>query len=383
MLAWWRRSVSPPLPAEASIEDVKVRIRECYRNPNVRNTRQVVLKEGPRTFRIATLFEIVDPETSEFHHWSLKIDSIDRRKSGWFGKAEKSIRLESGDPDEIHALLQFLQAALSDRIPATTGEIHIIGAADYQNLEQLLDVLPNLATSDRLELLKTVLGQLGSDASDVGEFIDAFGSAPTATLQQIGIAARVVEYKRAFEELRALVDDSRTSESQLQQFLARHPWAFGSEYSQLVDRRTWTRDDQLDFMLRRTVDDYLEIVEIKTPFKEPLLLYDKSHDSYYPSAVLSKVVGQVMRYVDEVDRSRDSILAKDGFDALKVRARIIIGTDGSDEHQAALRNLNSHLHRVEILTFDQLLRIAERVVGVFEEPEFGGPDDIRSDDIPF
>ena len=39
----------------------------------------------------------------------------------------------------------------------------------------------------------------------------------------------------------------------------------GSEYSELLDRRTWTRDDNVDFMLRRTADNYLEVIEIKTP----------------------------------------------------------------------------------------------------------------------
>ena len=43
------------LPPETSLEDVKVRIKETYTNPNVAKTHQVVLKPGPRTFKIATL----------------------------------------------------------------------------------------------------------------------------------------------------------------------------------------------------------------------------------------------------------------------------------------------------------------------------------------
>jgi hypothetical protein len=119
-------------------------------------------------------------------------------------------------------------------------------------------------------------------------------------------------------------------------------------------------------MLRRTLDNFLEIIEIKTPFKEPLLLHDKSHDSYYPSSKLSIVLGQLMRYIEEIERNRDSILSKDQYDTLKIRARIIIGRDGEKCHQIALRNLNAHLYRIEVITFDQLLRIAERVLNVFE-----------------
>jgi hypothetical protein len=122
-------------------------------------------------------------------------------------------------------------------------------------------------------------------------------------------------------------------------------------------------------MLRRTADNFLEIVEIKTAFAEPLFVRDNSRNLYYPSAKLSRVIGQVMKYIDEVERNRDHILNKDKADTLKIRARAIVGRDHDADHQDALRNLNSHLHRVEILTFDQLVRIGERVMSIFEAPE--------------
>lgn len=98
-------------------------------------------------------------------------------------------------------------------------------------------------------------------------------------------------------------------------------------------------------------------------------------------------MGQVIRYIEEVERTRDSILAKDGCDTLKIRARIIIGRDGNEEHQNALRNFNAHLHRIEIYTFDQLLRVGKRVLDIFQEQisQDGGDDEVPpdEDDIPF
>ena len=59
---------SMSLPADATLDDVQVRIREAYSNPNVGNISQVVLKDGPQTFRIATLLEIINrDETESFH----------------------------------------------------------------------------------------------------------------------------------------------------------------------------------------------------------------------------------------------------------------------------------------------------------------------------
>jgi hypothetical protein len=376
------------LPPEASLDDVKVRIREAYRNPNVGKIEQVALKEGPRAFRIATLMEIIDPSTGELHHYSLKIDSIDRLKKGWFSKPERSIRLEGHDPDEIEHLYRFLTAHAEGRL-SKTGHLHIITSEDYEKLEGLLDQIPSLASPDIVELVKLILPRIENAHAYLGEFIQTFEDSDPQTVAHIAVASRVVQHRRAYDNLVELVQGETASEQAFQQLLEENPWMFGSEYSELLDRRKWTRDDTLDFMLRRTSDNFLEVIEIKTPFSDALLLYDESHDSYYPSSKLSPALGQVMRYIEELERNRDSILSKDGLDTLKIRARVIVGRDGDQSQQQGLRNLNAHLHRVEIVTFDQLVRIAGRVLDVFRAHSQGHTpptDDVEGlgyEEVPF
>lgn len=369
------------LPPENTLDDVIIRIKKTYKNPNVRTITTAVLKDGPIAFKIATMTEVINPSTKEFHHYSLKIDHVDKRKAGWFAKAEKSVRLEGNEPSEIEKLYLFLQASHENKLEDKSGELHLISSADYAKLENILDSLPNLANTDKLQLVNTILSQLDTDSSSVEDFVTAFDSSDSNTLKHIAAASKIVDYTRALNKLKLLVNNPSTSEGEFQKHLEANSWMFGSEYSELLPRKTWTRDDRLDYMLRKTVDDYLEIVEIKTAFNDPLFLLDTSHDSYYPSSKLSPVIGQITRYIEEVERNRDSILAKDGTDTLKIRARAIVGRDGDARHQAALRNFNAHLHRIEIITYDQLIRIAERVLSVFGiltegvEPE--------NDDIPF
>lgn len=370
------------LPSDATLDDVKVRIRAAYTNPNVGKISQVVLKDGPRAFRIATLMEIVNPETGEFHHYSLKLDHIDRTKAkGWFANPERSMRLEGESPDEIDRLYTFLHVIKQQTLGGSTGDLHIIRSEDYEKLETLLGSLPNLAQSDKIQLVRTILGQLDSKPTLVADLASAFYECPQETLSHIATAARFLEYREAFSKLKRLIDDPTTPEQCFQTHLAAHPWMFGSEYSELLNRRTWTRDDNLDYMLRRTIDGYLEIIEIKTAFSERLFIPDTSHDCYYPSSKLSPVIGQVMRYIEEVERSRDSILAKDNVDTLKIRARIIVGRTGDAQQVAALRNLNSHLYRIEVLTFDQLLRIASRVLQVFQVATESQVSDEAANDV--
>lgn len=371
------------LPPELSLDDVRVRIRKAYTNPNVGKIEQVVLKEGPRAFRLATLLEIVDPKTREPHHYSLKIDSIDRLRAGWFHKPEKSVRLDGHDPNEIERLCRFLQAHLEGKLPESAGELHVLRSEDYQRLEAVVEQMPNLPSPDLVELLKVIVPRIEGCSSNVGEFIAALENSDSETVGHIAVASRVVQHRRAYGRLAALVTNGETSEQAFQELLSENPWMFGSEYSELLDRRTWTRDDNVDFMLRRTSDNYLEIIEIKTPFKDALLLRDKSHGSYYPSSRLSPVLGQTMRYIAEVERSRDSILSKDQMDTLKIRARVILGRDGNAGHQEGLRCLNAHLHGIEVMTFDQLVRIAARVLGIFETDTMTDGECDEMEDVPF
>lgn len=375
---------SGQLPPEHSIDDVKIRIQESYKNPNVRKVTQAVLKDGPRAFKIASLMEIVNPKTDEFHHYSLKIDHIDKNKAGWFYKPKRSVRLEGEKPDEIEKLFKFIGAAYEGEFDDVSGEMHLISHEDYPKLENLVDAIPSIADTDKIHLVGALISQLDENSSSISSFVKAFEESRSETVQHIATASRLIEYSKALNKLRDLVNDPKTGETGFQKHLEVNPWMFGSEYSELLTRRTWTRDDRLDYMLRKTVDHYLEIVEIKTAFEDALFLKDKSHDSYYPSSKLSPVIGQVTRYIEEVERNRDSILATDDVDTLKIRARVIVGRDGSNEHQAALRNFNAHLHRIEIITYDQLIKIAERVLNVFATTtENERLEDDEFDDIPF
>lgn len=369
------------LPPENSLDDVKIRIQKSYTESNVKSTTQTVLKEGPRAFKVATLMEIINPKTDKFHHYSLKIDHIDKTKAGWFHKPDKSVRLEGNEPDEIEKLYIFLHAAYKKTLGDTSGEHHLIKASDYEKLENVLGTIPNIANNDKLHLVGNILSQLDEKSSELSDFVKVFQDSKSETLNHIATASRLIEYSKSVNELKRLINIPSTSEADFQKHLEKNPWMFGSEYSELLPRRTWTRDDRLDYMLRKTVDDYLEIVEIKTAFRDALFLHDPSHNSYYPSSKLSPVIGQVTRYIEEVERNRDSIIAKDNSDTLKIRARIIVGRDGEVQHQAALRNFNAHLHRIEIITYDQLVKIAERVLEMFNV-KIHTPDDNRGD-IPF
>ena len=195
----------------------------------------------------------------------------------------------------------------------------------------------------------------------------------------------LARYRQAHAELEHLIETSNR-EQDFQQLLAQPPWMFGSEYSERLTNRVLTRGAQQDFVLRRTSDGYIDLVEIKTPLgRQPLFRFDDSHQSHYAGAALSMVVGQVQKYLEEIDAGRYEIRFRDNEDANKVRAKIIIGRDVGEAQRQALRRFNGHLHRIEVLTFDQLCRTTGQVVAYLERlvPHARCAPAVEPDNLPF
>lgn len=338
------------------------------RFPDLDNAKSVVLKDGPRSRKEATYWVIVDRHSGEVHHDALSIKSFAKRQGQLVLKPENSVSLTSEGDDEIQRLIDFLQAVRSGSVPNKTSEFLVVEAPDdphqAQGLQRILGAASATGTAD---VLAGILERTASDPDLFQALLVRAGREPQLFAEAVA-ALNLVTYRRAVDELEALITATDpVREARLQALLAENPWMFGSEYSELLTRRTLTRDEQQDFVLRRTTDGFIECVEIKTPLNgTDLFRFDPSHKSFYAGAELSKAVGQVQLYIEKLDARRDAILADDGEDTCKIRAKIIIGRDGNADQVRALRRFNGHLHRIEVLTFDQLLRIARNVLGYLE-----------------
>lgn len=362
-------SKSPDFPADLTLDEVLVRVAKSERNPNIGRVHTAKLYEGPRVSKVATLREILVGATGEHHHWALTVSSFKRLKAGWFVEKKKSVTIEDNQDDSVQKLLRLLQSSLDGALPDEAGDYHVLSAEAAQGVKDILVLASEASDQSKVELLEVILRSDALSKVGTDQLVAVLQATTTEVIQNLATASRLVEYRRALEEFTRLVDECCDKESTLQKHLEANPWLFGSEYSVLLDKRRWTRDHNLDFMLRRTTDGYLEIIEIKTPFEDPIMRYDRSHDSFHASAKLSAAIGQVERYISEVERYRDAIRAEDDQDPLKIRARLVIGKDGPEKHQHALRCHNAHLHRIEVLTFDQLLRIGQRTLEVFEHED--------------
>ena len=350
------------LPLDAIL--VKVRGFDTAAKPDLAGYKSVKLYEGTRAFRVATYWTIRDRHTGQDHHHTLTLRTFRRFKQrGWEEDKGHGITLTDDDgADEIQKLFNFL-VSVSD--VNGDGEYVIVNA---DNLDHRLgEVLSAVSSSDRsLQLLSQILSWANSDARANLGLIKLSSEDPDRSKSLVA-ALNYGRYAKALAELKKMVEDD-LPERRFQAFLEENYWMFGSEYSQLIDKRTLTLGAQLDFPLRCTVDGYLDIIEIKTPLNgKALFAPDRDHDNLYAGRELSKSVAQARKYLTMLEADKFRIELQEKLKVDKVRAKVVIGRDGDEEQIQALRSFNADQNRVEVITYDQLIRIAERILEIMAD----------------
>ncbi|MFE0630517.1 Shedu anti-phage system protein SduA domain-containing protein [Streptomyces sp. NPDC058864] len=92
-----------------------------------------------------------------------------------------------------------------------------------------------------------------------------------------------------------------------------------------------------------------------------------------------RAVSQTQNYLRTLDERRESILARYGVDTRRASATVVIGhpqyvSDGVTPQQVAetLRTYNTHMARIEVITFETLLESAERMLALSTPDQTSG-----------
>lgn len=346
---------------------VDARSLDAEKYPDLEGVRSMILREGPKAKTEVSYTRIRDRHTGEHHHDSVSLKTYRTKKGEWKKDPSKSISFDDDGEDEIQKVVDFINANRQGAIPDEDASFLVANASDNDlNIQDFGRFLENLGSNDRLDALLQILDATTGNPEMLSALLTRASEDPKL-FAEAAAALNLATYRQAVEALEALISANDVRESEFQELLTENPWMFGSEYSELLDRRNFTRDEEQDFVLRRTSDGFIEVVEIKTTLGgQGLFNYDRSHDCYYPRSEISRVIGQVQHYLEQLDADRPNIVMRDKEDTLKIRAKVIIGRDGNERECTALRRFNGHLHRIEIITFDQLLAIARRVLNYLE-----------------
>ncbi|AGP30119.1 Shedu anti-phage system protein SduA domain-containing protein [Corynebacterium terpenotabidum] len=184
---------------------------------------------------------------------------------------------------------------------------------------------------------------------------------------------RLKEHDRrsdVLDELEDLIEDPKTVEQDFQDLLQVNPWVFGGEVSRSHALRNISTQDQIDIPIVRG-DGSMVIVELKRAKAAQI----KKTDHEYPvlSDGVHTAVQQAERYLYVLDKKVNDLQIEQQFDARRATALVVIGVwpDLEDSEkklfEESFRIYNSHLARVQVITYDSLLANARRLLDLGDE----------------
>jgi hypothetical protein len=308
-------------------------------------------------------------KTVELAHFGSQNDEIVRNRTLRFRtfdvRGNKEVDFEHEMPEkntwycedqEIERLLAFLSSEV-----ARTGRYQVVDVdSPAAAVLELLasnevdprDLVDALVRSTNVEQLVTLLAN-----SDAG---------------MSGAETAVLERRRALvAQLRMLVDQPISTETQVQRLIGNAYWIFGGRYVGVAERRNLTMLDQTDIPLLGA-DGTLHIVELKGPSVEKLIMRHRNHWIVGPA--VHEAVAQAMNYLRSLDEQGLGLSTMysnelgQNYDMSRVFATVVIGHTNHhrppdtrpDVVARTLRQYNAGLNRVEVITYDQLVEAAER-----------------------
>ncbi len=157
-------------------------------------------------------------------------------------------------------------------------------------------------------------------------------------------------------------------ENEWQGWFKENDWVLGSEFVRILDERDIDTQNIADYLMQ-AYDGFLDIIEIKRPFKDLKFWHiHKDHDNYIPSIDLMKAITQATKYIHEVELQANDkkFFERLGYvKTIKPRCVLIFGrsNDWEEKQREAYRILNSSYHNLTILTYDHVLKRAKRILG--------------------
>ncbi len=307
-----------------------------------------------REQKIILDFKYIPDKDGSLHHITLDIVKLLKKPSESWDKAisTKIILTTEHSQQSLTKLVNALKAQ-RDLYHRSNSEVIILDPDEANLFKQVgesnLGLVLRILKSFQSEEAKNLLLKIKKEDLD-----NLFGS------------IKHVKNKQALLQLEALIDEN-VNEIEFQKWINTNTWVFGTEYIKKFDTRKIGIHSEADFIVE-SLDGFTDLVELK---KSDIQLFEKdeSRNCYYPSKHLSKVIGQSIHYIKIMEDHRAILKEGDSLDVLKPRVKVVIGRSSNltYEEKKALRLLNATLHGIEIITYDEILYRARKIISTYEQ----------------
>lgn len=335
----------------ASDEDeLRLRLRQDYDAPGLLEVQDVVVKAGPQAWKTAALLTFGDKTSGVVSRRTLRVQTWRRSTGGGYGFEQKSDYRWSCDDEEISRV----SALLTTNLPA-------VGTYTLVDESSSAAIIARLAEGDAAAAAGAVAELLTLPAVR-----DALAASGAAVAGAALVSAQ--RQRAALERLRVATLDPETTEHELHKTLSGEWWLFGGRFLGEHSRRKFTSLDQLDIPLLRA-DGSLHVVELKRANIPKLVVPYRNH--LVAGEDVHLAAGQAMNYLRALDEQAAQIRQDFALDVRRATATVVIGHPdycfySEEEVAQTLRTYNSHLARVEVITYAELLMGASAALATAE-----------------
>lgn len=192
-------------------------------------------------------------------------------------------------------------------------------------------------------------------------------TAPYVIIRRISLL-----WRQQLEEFEELLNDSKSSEAQYQEFFETYPQLLmGTEYRMVLPRPILEREEQgsliPDFFLQPLEKRFADIFDLKLP-TERLIVGTKDRLRF--SGAVQEAVAQVREYRDyfEDPRRRRNVEKKYGLTAYRPVVAVIIGRKPENLEEEKLKQIEESLPPyLRIINYDQLLARMRRIADLYSK----------------
>ncbi|MCB1282001.1 MAG: DUF4263 domain-containing protein [Salinibacterium sp.] len=325
---------------DEGIQRLKAWAHNAVQDPNIQRVQTVLLKNGPQVYKTASLF-FIGPAEDEIRHRKLVV-----RTSKLTGGEFVESKRWNCDDAEVDDLLGFLD---SDIIDAGTYDF-VRSGSEAAKLIRLIK--EGDLTSGFMASIAQAIADRVVKVSDLSEI---------EGVELVSMAVDLRKQNMVRDTFEAAVLAPGTKEQVFQDLLDRNWWLLGANYVARVDRRQLVILDEHDLVLIRA-DGVAHIIELKRA--DIARLVHEEHSHFTVGHDINKAVNQSANYLRALDEQRAQILTEFDVDCRRAQATVIIGhpkhctSAPPDKVREAIRTYNSHLSRIEVITYEDVLQTA-------------------------
>ena len=221
---------------------------------------------------------------------------------------------------------------------------------------------------DDYESLQQIKGKTEKQISHQKETIDKL-LGQVSQLREEQLTLNLKTFKKDIEEFKQLLK-GKSKEKEIQLWLYNHQWVFGPTYIEGTKEEINRKGDRIDFLLQR-YDTFYDVIELKLPNCK--LFVGKQKDvpeqelsrKYNFSSDLKDAISQVIGYLESYEIDKTNIQWEKGISIHKPKGIIVIGRR-EETNKRALKTLNSYLHNIEILTYEDIVDIGKNFIKLIE-----------------